>query len=93
MKTFPTEVVVSLASKYLLCDFVEMKALAGYMLGGEIFDLTLLLVHSKLQQAIYQQHPDLLRVDTSSVTTENWQAFVKSLISEYGPTRDIQPLV
>lgn len=87
-RDFPTAVVASISSGYLLCNFSDMHEAAEFILGHPVW------THhfgnegicSALRAAVLEQCPSLpKKEDCASITKENWQEFVASLEADIGP--------
>lgn len=86
-RDFPTEVIASLSSGVLLCDFGKMQEAAEYLMGHPIWthhfaDETLT---GEMKRAIAEQCPGMPPAlpDTDQ---SNWEAKRDVLIAEFGPT-------
>jgi hypothetical protein len=86
-REFPTEVIASLTSGVLLCDFGAMHEAAEYLMGHPIWthhfaDKEL---WTEMKKTVAEQCPGMPD-DMSDVTKENWQEKKIALIAELGPT-------
>ena len=93
-KEFPTEVILSLLTGVLLCEFSQMHEAAEYLMGGSVW--THQFAHrpftQRIQDAIRAQHPELTDVDASGVDTSNWEAFRARCIKRFGRQLSLTPM-
>lgn len=94
MKSYPTEVVLSLSTGVLLCDFSKMHELTEYLCGGPVFthQFAFKPFNEELQESLFTQHPQLRAVDSSKVDKSNWQSFRDGMIVKLGPSLSISPM-
>ena len=90
----PTQVVLSLYTSHLLCEFGDMHAFAEFLCGMSIW--THMFAHrpfiAEMQRALLKQQPLLQGSDASAVTTENWEAFRDAEVARLGPQLRIHPM-
>lgn len=93
-KVFKTEVLLSITTGRLLCEFSEMHRCAEYLAGEPIWthQFAHRAFNDELVKAVLAEHPDLADVDPESINTENWQTRRDELIPRFGPTRKISPI-
>lgn len=93
MKTYPTEVVLSISTGRLLCRFSDMHELIEYISGQPIFThmLASKALSEALSEAIFKQHPQLREIDSKSINTDNWEQKKNELIEKFGPSLEIAP--
>ena len=93
-RSFPTEVVLSLSTGILLCDFGAMQELAEFLSGSPVF--THQFAHKPLweewRRGLLAQLPQIESVNAEAVTKENWEQFLKQQIAAFGPTLEVAPL-
>jgi hypothetical protein len=90
-REFPTEVLVSLTSGILLCDFSAMHECAEFLMGHPIWthhfaskDLL-----RDIKGTILAQCPGL-PMEVEGVTAENYRAYVAKLVAEFGEKQTIR---
>lgn len=86
-RDFPVEVIASISTGVLLCQFGEMQEAAEYLMGHPIWthhfgDKGLC---EEMQKTVIEQCPGI-PIDAASVTKDNWQEFKAKLIAELGKT-------
>lgn len=86
-RQFPTAVIASLSTGFLLCDFGTMHKAAEFVMGHPILmhhfaskELT-----QKMREAVIAQHPDM-PVALDGVTKENYKQHVEALEAKFGST-------
>lgn len=84
-REFPTEVVASLSTGVLLCDFSAMHECAEFLMGHPIWthhfankDLW-----QSMRQAILSQCPGM-PIDADGINKDNYQTYVAELIARLG---------
>lgn len=94
MRSFATEVVLSLTTGRLLCPFSDLHEFVEFVAGEPVF--THQLAHrafvQELKDGVFRQYPQLKAIDESGVTKDNWQEFRDKYVEALGPTLDISPL-
>lgn len=93
MKTYPTEVVLSLTTGRLLCSFSDMHELIEYIACQPILThmLASKTLSAALSEEIFRQHPQLREVDPESINKYNWEQKKNEFIEEFGPSLEIAP--
>ena len=93
-RAFRTEVVLSLSTGVLLCEFSAMHEFAEFLSGSPVF--THQFAHKPLwdewKRGIFAQRPELEPIDASAVNKDNWTIFRDTQLATLGPTLDIAPL-
>lgn len=87
-REFPTEVIASISTGVLLCNFSDLHEAAEYLMGHPIW--THQFADKELTEAmratIAEQCPGMPgREFAEAVTKENWQERRDSIISDIGP--------
>lgn len=88
-REFPTAVIASLSTGFLLCDFSAMHEAAEYLMGHPIWTHHFASdqLNEDMRRAIAEQCPGMwTREQTEGVTRENWQEYCAKLEAEFGPT-------
>lgn len=92
-RSWNTEVLLSITTGRLLCEFSDVHRCVEFLNGGPVW--THQMAHKpfvdELKQAVLAQYPDLAAVDPESIDTANWQTRRDELIREYGATRELAP--
>ena len=85
-RTFPTEVLLSLTTGRLLCEFSKMHELAEWLCGSPVFthQFAYRPFVDELRDCVIKQHPSL-DINGDAVTTENWQEFRDKQLAALGP--------
>lgn len=86
-KEFPTTVVMSAVSGFLMCDFPLVHEFCEFMAGEPVWTHQLPRVGREAQAAFLRQHPDKRwAIDLcDTVNKDNYQAVADRLIDEIGP--------
>ncbi len=92
-KTYPTEVLLSISTGILMCQFNDMHECIEYLCGGPVF--THQLAHrpfyDQLVAAVTTQHPDF-EVSPAGINESNWKAFRDQQIARLGTSRELIPM-
>lgn len=86
-----TEIVASLFSGRLLCEFGEMHQFAEWLTGEPIF--THQFAHrgfvKQMQDALAKQIPSLCDFDWDVIDSTNWRSVRDCALTQFGPELDI----
>jgi hypothetical protein len=82
-REFPTEVLVSLTSGVLLCEFGQMHECAEFLMGHPIW------THHFAKRTILAQCPGL-PTEIENVTPENYREHAAKLVAEFGEKQTIR---
>jgi hypothetical protein len=86
VKTYPTEVLLSITTGILLCGFDEMHECCEFLVGYPTW--THQFAHrpfvEQLKAAVLRQHPQLSNADAKGVGKDNWLDFKDRMIAEFG---------
>lgn len=93
-KEFPTEVVLSITTGVLLCEFGAMHECCEFLCGGPVW--THQFAHrpfiEKLRSAVWMQHPQIaVGVNAKGVGPDNWEHFRDAMIADFGKTLSLVP--
>lgn len=90
-REFPTEVVASLSSGVLLCQFSDMHEAAEFLMGHPIWTHHFAdkVLWKSMQDAILAQYP-AMPTEMAGVTPDNVEERVSGLHSELGAVVSIQ---
>lgn len=91
IRSFPSEVVASLSTGILFCQFSEMHEAAEHLMGHPIWTHHFASkdLWKAMQTAIIRQHP-AMPTEITGVTPENVAEKVAALHAEYGATVQIE---
>lgn len=64
----------------------------NFMTGDNLYTHQLPRACRECKPHLLQQHPQLAQIDASSVTAENWQAWLAEQVSAFGETLPVSPL-
>ena len=89
-----TEIVASLYSGRLLCDFGDMHQFAEWFTGEPIFShqFAHLGFVTQMQNAIAKQIPSLADFPWDGINTGNWQQNRDAAIAQFGAELDLSPM-
>lgn len=59
-------------------------AVLNFMTGDNLFTHALPRARDEMAPVIFDQHPQLMVVDTSGVTTENWRGWLDEQVAKFG---------
>lgn len=88
-RDFPTAVIASISTGFLLCDFGKMHEAAEYLMGHSIWTHHFAneQLNADMRRAIEEQCPGMwTREQCEGVTRENWEEYRAKLEAEFGPT-------
>lgn len=95
-KSFRTPVVVSVTSKFLLCDMGELYDVLNYMTGSDLFTHQLPRAGDACTPALIEQHPKLASPEVAELLKgtdrTNWAIRCHKLIEILGPNLSVEPL-
>lgn len=93
-RAFQTDILLSITTGRLLCEFSDMHQCAEYLAGEPVWthQFAYKAFNDELAKAVLSQHPDLADVDPETITTENWEARRAEFIRRFGPTRKLTPI-
>lgn len=86
---FPTEVVASVTTGYLLADdFGAVHGCIEYLIGGPVFTHGLSRVQGPARAIVLRQRPDLAEADAivAGTTRDNVDERRAALLAHFGPT-------
>ena len=92
-KAFKTEVVLSIITRHLLCEFDEMHKCIEFIAGAPVFTHQLAddMFLQLLRCGIMQQHTQLKGVGVDGISRTNWKRFRDELVERFGPELEIVP--
>lgn len=87
-KSFPTSGVLSVVTGRLLGDIGQVYEVLNFMTGESLFTHQLPRVSREAFPVILSRHPELQSAidEAEQVTTENWQAWLRTWVERYGET-------
>lgn len=93
-REFPTPVVMSAVSGFLLCDFSDVQEFCEFMAGEPVWTHQLPRVGREAQASFLRQHPDKQwAIDLcKTVNKDNYKAVADRLIDEIGPLLAMHPM-
>lgn len=93
-KTFPLGTVLSITTGRMLAPngISGVYEILNFMTGDSIYTHQIPRVCAECKPVLLKQFPALAEVDVSSVTEENWEAFLQGLAQRLPPAFDVQPM-
>ena len=91
MRRFSLGSILSVTTGYLLTDIAEIYDLLSYMTGTSVYTHQIPRVSEECRPAIFFQHPQLIDLDASSITPENYRDCVASWADKYGAELPVAP--
>jgi hypothetical protein len=91
-KKFPTEVVVSITSGVLLCDFDKLHEAVEWLVGHQVWTHELASggLNDKMKQMLLEQHPQLSTMDIQGMSSEEVPDCVDKLRRHFGSELEIK---
>ncbi len=90
-RAFPIEVIISVTTDILLCNFSEVHEFMEYMVGGPILNISLPRAAPMVAESILSQHPELSAIKFSTMKSGKVPAVVAQLRRDYGDTIEVAP--
>lgn len=91
-ESFSLGAVLSITTGVLLCPIDGVYRLLNFMTGDSIYTHQIPRVSQECKPHLLRQFPALTQVDTSTVTPENWQAWLRDQEAKHGDTLTVEPL-
>lgn len=91
-KRFHLGAVLSVTTGRLLCQVDGLYEILNWMTGDNLFTHQLPRAADECKPWILRRHPQLVGVDASGVTKENWQQFLGEQVKQHGEYFDIEPI-
>jgi hypothetical protein len=91
-QSFSLGAVLSITTGVLLCPIDGVYRILNFMTGDSIYTHQLPRVSDECKPHLFRQFPALAEVDASSVTGENWQAWLREQEAKHGDTLNVEPL-
>lgn len=90
-KTYPTEVLLSITTGRLLCNFSDMHECCEFLVSQPIWTHEFASKGrvEQLKAAVLAQYPEFATVDAEGVTKDNWQEFKARMIEQFGAEKEI----
>jgi len=68
---------------------VGVSNVLEFMLDSSVFDVMFKIAAETCTPHIFEQHPELINIDASEVTTDNWEEWLNEQIEQYGETLSV----
>jgi hypothetical protein len=91
-KDFSLGAVLSATTGTLLCEIADLYEILNFLTGESLYTHQLPRAFKVCAPYVLQQHPDLVAVDTASITRENWRRWLATATKQYGKTRTLTPI-
>jgi hypothetical protein len=91
-KIFSLGAVLSVTTGRLLCPIGSVYEILNHMTGDNLFTHQLPRASRECEPFLLKQFPQLADIDASSVTTENWLAWLEQQQAAHGNEFAVQPL-
>ena len=91
-KQFPTEILLSITTGYVLHDnFNDIEEAAEYILGEPLLNIWRYFpkITDKITKSLLAQHPDLLPEYANDITPENCKEKTQQLLLKLGTHRTV----
>jgi len=90
-RTIPLEVLLSLTTGRLLCDFSAMHEAAEFIVGHSIWthEFADKLLNAHIRERILEQCPELAAATGEGITPDNYLEFLGRIRAELGAEREI----
>lgn len=91
-ESFSLGAVLTVTTGVLLCPIDGVYRILNFMTGDSIYTHQIGRVSEECKPHLLRQFPALAEVDASSVTSENWQAWLHQQEAVHGDALAVEPL-
>ena len=91
-ESFSLGTVLSVTTGKLLCPIDGVYRILNFMTGDNLFTHQLPRVSRECAPHLLKQFPALADVDVSTVTPDNWQAWLHEQEAKHGDVLEVEPL-
>lgn len=91
-REFRTAAVLSAVTPILLCPMGELYELLSFLVGRSVFTHEIPAAMRLASPSITAEHPELIGLDLSHVTPENWSTELALLEARFGVALALHPV-